>query len=614
MRVFLFLTCSTILLTYFCVASVDAPLSVYLTEGFDGGSIPAGWSVHRTTGTLAAWTVVGVGTNPPITPHTGSGQAKFNSYEAAAGEQARLITPRVDLSSSVDPYFEFFMYHDDEFSSNQDSVYLEATTGDSISGPWTLIAGIRRYQSVPGWRKEAASLLPFRGVSRVFFCFRGVSGYGNNMYLDDVSILDSAFHDIGMISLISSGGAQSAQGIMDGSRQSVLAKKSTTRFETMFTEDFRALTLSAVIRNYGSFVEPSYQIQWMVDSQMQPPIVNSNPLPPGTTDTLSLPWLSPSPGAHVIVSWTDLAGDSNTSNDTAEAIVQVVDSNVVFLETFNDSTFPPAGWTVVNRDGGIFPAWFRGSATSPFLPFEGSGFAGNNFQRANNLYIDDYLISPPIPGVGAPNRMDTLRFYTRSVLQPPPQANFPDSLMVLLSTSGVDTSSFTIIVDYFEVPKSGWSLRQYPLTSLVPPNSTVHAAFRYLHFNGGFSGTSSDFLGIDAVQVARTISTHVSPTEERPSTFTLMQNYPNPFNPTTTIQFGLPVAANVTVRIYNVLGQEVATLVDGPQSAGTFQAIWNGRNSAGAPVASGMYFYSLVAKSADGKSSFTNIKKMLLLK
>lgn len=108
--------------------------------------------------------------------------------------------------------------------------------------------------------------------------------------------------------------------------------------------------------------------------------------------------------------------------------------------------------------------------------------------------------------------------------------------------------------------------------------------------------------------------TGVGNPQELPSGFTLGQNYPNPFNPATTIQFGLPVAANVTVKIYNLLGQEVATLVDEFKNAGTFQAVWNGRNSSGTNVASGMYFYSLIAKSADGKSTFTNIKKMMLLK
>jgi hypothetical protein len=102
--------------------------------------------------------------------------------------------------------------------------------------------------------------------------------------------------------------------------------------------------------------------------------------------------------------------------------------------------------------------------------------------------------------------------------------------------------------------------------------------------------------------------------QEIPGTFALLQNYPNPFNPSTTIQFGLPVAADVTLKIYNVLGQEVVTLFDGQRGAGTFQAVWNGQNSAGNQIASGMYFYNLVAKSTDGKSTFTNIKKMLFLK
>jgi hypothetical protein len=109
--------------------------------------------------------------------------------------------------------------------------------------------------------------------------------------------------------------------------------------------------------------------------------------------------------------------------------------------------------------------------------------------------------------------------------------------------------------------------------------------------------------------------TSVEPTSGGiPATYELAQNHPNPFNPSTTIQFGLPVAADVTLKIYNVLGQEVVTLFDGQRGAGTFQAVWNGQNSAGNQIASGMYFYNLLAKSTDGKSTFTNIKKMLFLK
>jgi hypothetical protein len=142
--------------------------------------------------------------------------------------------------------------------------------------------------------------------------------------------------------------------------------------------------------------------------------------------------------------------------------------------------------------------------------------------------------------------------------------------------------------------------------------ATLFADPRYFTVSGpntGFGKALRDMLAYSGA-----ITEVSSQTPELPNGFVLSQNYPNPFNPTTTIQFGLPVAADVTVKIYNVLGQEIATLVDGLRNVGTFQAVWDGRNSAGTPVASGMYFYSLVAKSADSKATYTNIKKMLLLK
>jgi photosystem II stability/assembly factor-like uncharacterized protein len=99
-----------------------------------------------------------------------------------------------------------------------------------------------------------------------------------------------------------------------------------------------------------------------------------------------------------------------------------------------------------------------------------------------------------------------------------------------------------------------------------------------------------------------------------PTFFALDQNYPNPFNPTTTIQFALPVNASVSLKIYNLLGQEVATLVDESRQAGYHELQWNGRNQYGSNVATGVYFYRIEAKPADGGQPFTSLKKMLLLK
>ncbi len=107
--------------------------------------------------------------------------------------------------------------------------------------------------------------------------------------------------------------------------------------------------------------------------------------------------------------------------------------------------------------------------------------------------------------------------------------------------------------------------------------------------------TNSDFIGeVDAVRQLK------SPT---PSSFSLLQNYPNPFNPTTTIRYSLPRESMVTLRIYNVLGQEVTTIVNQHQVAGNYTATFDA-----ARFASGVYFYRLSA------GSFNQVKKMLLLK
>lgn len=91
-----------------------------------------------------------------------------------------------------------------------------------------------------------------------------------------------------------------------------------------------------------------------------------------------------------------------------------------------------------------------------------------------------------------------------------------------------------------------------------------------------------------------------------PVSFELSQNFPNPFNPTTTIRYGLPKESHVTLKVYNILGQEVGTLVDEVQERGykTVQFPQAGQE----PVSSGIYFYRLEA------DTYTATRKLTLLK
>ena len=99
-----------------------------------------------------------------------------------------------------------------------------------------------------------------------------------------------------------------------------------------------------------------------------------------------------------------------------------------------------------------------------------------------------------------------------------------------------------------------------------------------------------------------------------PTSFALEQNYPNPFNPTTTIRYALPVQSTVTLRVFDVVGREVATLVNGVMDAGYHQVNWNSTNNSGTLLSSGMYFYRIEARPSDGGEPFVQLQKMMLLK
>jgi hypothetical protein len=100
-------------------------------------------------------------------------------------------------------------------------------------------------------------------------------------------------------------------------------------------------------------------------------------------------------------------------------------------------------------------------------------------------------------------------------------------------------------------------------------------------------------------------TTAISPAENGriPDRYSLEQNYPNPFNPTTNVEFNLPATTSVQLRVYNMLGQEVATLVNGTVVAGHHAVSFDGSH-----LASGIYVYRLVA------GSYVSTLKMVLLK
>jgi len=132
------------------------------------------------------------------------------------------------------------------------------------------------------------------------------------------------------------------------------------------------------------------------------------------------------------------------------------------------------------------------------------------------------------------------------------------------------------------------------------PNSVGHKIGVWID---NTSTSDQSWLAIDNVRLFNLNVTDVAETETKPNQFALEQNYPNPFNPSTKINYSVPNSGFVTLKVYNILGQEVTTLFSGQLHAGNYDATFDGSQFAG-----GVYIYRLEA----GKTSIS--KKLVLLK
>ena len=153
----------------------------------------------------------------------------------------------------------------------------------------------------------------------------------------------------------------------------------------------------------------------------------------------------------------------------------------------------------------------------------------------------------------------------------------------------------------------------HPLSSTSVP--TGANSFSNLSGSGSFSyvvklaGTYSYqcnihySLGMIGSFTALTTGIRNNPISSQPHAFSLAQNYPNPFNPTTTIRFNIPSQGFVSLKIYDITGSKVATIVNGNMQEGSYSYIWNADY-----LSSGVYFYQLKA------GSLVETKKLVLLK
>ena len=188
---------------------------------------------------------------------------------------------------------------------------------------------------------------------------------------------------------------------------------------------------------------------------------------------------------------------------------------------------------------------------------------------------------------------------------------------IVVTRDSILISCPEITTKYQRLPRyclSSSDTLRFVLPETVPNSSSAmyHDSIGLLNHSrrsGGINSSSASINLLDCIPGLPTdaVKTVISP----PKRFFLEQNFPNPFNPSTTFNFHIPSRSYVSLKVFDVLGKEAATIISEELFAGDYSRCWNTAN-----MASGIYFYRLQARQTSGgqAGSFTETKKLILLK
>ncbi|RPI17090.1 MAG: T9SS C-terminal target domain-containing protein [Ignavibacteriae bacterium] len=256
--------------------------------------------------------------------------------------------------------------------------------------------------------------------------------------------------------------------------------------------------------------------------------------------------------------------------------------------------YPDPYWNWTVRDSGLPLPGLQNATSKSHTGLKSCGvswWVGND--TGGTAYVPEaWLITKRIPQLAAG---DVLKFWASGG-----SANYLDSIQVFIST--IDSTPSSMI---FKLASIIWPVgTTYGVFTEYTYDLSTYAGFEaWIGFRYNTDITQDGFfVFVDDVFVGSVIG--IKPVGSNiPNKFELRQNYPNPFNPKTVFEFDLPKGENVNIVIYNMLGQEVKTLLNEFKSAGTYKVDFDA-----SALASGTYYYRIIA------GDFVDTKKMVLVK
>ena len=215
--------------------------------------------------------------------------------------------------------------------------------------------------------------------------------------------------------------------------------------------------------------------------------------------------------------------------------------------------------------------------------------------KVSGLPLDSYTKNYTTPGWD----------LAGSVLQPSPIADTPAGSVIAMFGWNATTQSYIQIASRQAEPLQGYWILVYNTPSSISVGNGSAASFAA---SGAYQAPAAFYQKYGALPPPPPTALSQDHAQVLPKDFGLSQNYPNPFNPETVIEYQLPEAGQVGLRVYSILGQEVRTLVNHAMPAGYHRVTWDGKNDSGQPLESGIYLYELRI------GPLVKVKKTVLLK
>ncbi|MBL7128545.1 MAG: T9SS type A sorting domain-containing protein [Ignavibacteria bacterium] len=355
---------------------------------------------------------------------------------------------------------------------------------------------------------------------------------------------------------------------------------------TQFIKD-STYTIKSQISNLGTSNETNVPVAFFVAGSQQSSVNLS--LTAGQTDSVSYSWTPTSAGSKELKVISRLSTDENKANDTVKTTVTVLNAPIV--DIFCDPFTTTANWVITN-DGGTC-VWMQRSTPYP-----------------NTYTLPTTSVSPVLSADADACGSSTTTLTTATSITINCSAYENIKLHFDNDWNAIDAADFAK-VDYSTNGGTTWTnLINWQGPTDVRNTHEVHAMpnatqmanvkVRFVSIQPGYDW----WWAIDNVCLRGSPATGITQTGSNvPTEYALLQNYPNPFNPTTNIKFDIPEQGFVSLKVYDVVGKEVATLVNEVKSAGSYAVDFNGSN-----LSSGVYFYRLEV------GSFTAVKRMILLK